>query len=55
MPVHGTVIELRGIGKVYPGISPVRALDDVSLTISAGNSRRSSARPARGSPPCSAF
>ncbi|MCP9957543.1 ABC transporter ATP-binding protein [Streptomyces sudanensis] len=36
MPVHGTVIELRGIGKVYPGISPVRALDDVSLTISAG-------------------
>jgi putative ABC transport system ATP-binding protein len=30
------VLELAGVSKVYPGLSPVVALDDVSFTIHAG-------------------
>jgi putative ABC transport system ATP-binding protein len=30
------VLELAGVSKVYPGSPPVRALDEVSLTVAAG-------------------
>jgi putative ABC transport system ATP-binding protein len=31
-----TALELEGIGKAYPGSPPVAALDDISLTVAAG-------------------
>jgi putative ABC transport system ATP-binding protein len=34
--VDGPVLELDGVSKLYPGSSPVRALDDVSLAVAPG-------------------
>ena len=47
------VLELERVSKVYPGQPPVRALDQVSLAVTAGELVAIvPARPGRASPRC---